>query len=67
MRCNEKSRPVLRGWKDGSYNTGWHDWREDFQLLGGNVVKNRTVICFPNPIVGISSNALVFSEVPGPH
>lgn len=41
--------------------------REDFQLLGGNAVKNRAVICFPVLMAGNSLNASVLSKVPGPH
>lgn len=60
----EKSLPLPM---DGRYIPGRRDWREDFQLLGGNVVKNCAVICFPVLMAGNSLNASVLSKVPGPH
>lgn len=64
MCGREKS---LLGPKDGRDIPGQQDRREDFQLLGGNVVKNCAVICFPVPVAGNSLNASVSSKVPGPH
>lgn len=64
MCCREKSLPVPM---DGGDIPGQRDRREDFQLLGGNVVKSRAIICFPVLMVGNSLNASVSSKVPGPH
>lgn len=45
-----KSRVGSRGaGKMGCYQAGWYHWREDFQLLGGNVVKELYRHLLPKP------------------
>lgn len=62
MCRREKSLPVPMDGRDIPGLAG-----RIFSSLGGNVVKNCAVICFPVLTAGNSLNASVLSKVPGPH